>query len=376
MGLLKGIRVIDTTRLLPGGFCTMILTELGAEVIKVEQPVTGDYIRLTPPTDDGVSPVHNLVNRGKLSIAIDLKKREGKEILYKLISSSDVFVEGYRPGVMDRLGFSFKSVSKLNERIVYCSITSFGSWSGLSKYPSHDLNIQAISGTLAYSRKNELPLIQLADLCSGLYASLGIVSALIKRDRAVFVDVSMFQSIFSFMLLGISFYLVKHKSPKPREGALFGSEPWYNLYRTRDGKYLAVAAVEENFWLNLLNELGLAHLARGGSKYKKKIFSSMKKRFIEKNRDDWISLLMEKETCVTPVLDLAELIESDWGKLLKPINVKGSDIFIEPPFRFSHSYIRVRGRAPRLGEHTDQIMRSLGYSIREIEMLRKSMVIQ
>ena len=142
---LKGTRVVDITRLLPGGFCSHLLSEYGAEVIKVEEPGLGDYIRNVPPRVDGVSLVHTMINRGKLSVGIDLKKTAGKEVLRRLIRASDVFLEGFRPGVADRLGFSYESVKALNRRIVYCSISSFGRLSRLSSMPAHDLNLEAMS---------------------------------------------------------------------------------------------------------------------------------------------------------------------------------------------------------------------------------------
>lgn len=192
----------------------MLLSDMGAQVIKVEQPGLGDYMRSTPPTRNGRSPVHATVNRNKLSIGINLKTDEGKEILRRLLRDAEVFVEGFRPGAMRRLGFSFHKVEEINPRIIYCSISAYGQRSGLSSMPGHDINFQAMAGTLGYSHGPEVPLLQIGDMASGLYAALGILGALASRKKkAVFVDVPIVASLLSLMVIPASAYLATGLPP-------------------------------------------------------------------------------------------------------------------------------------------------------------------
>jgi crotonobetainyl-CoA:carnitine CoA-transferase CaiB-like acyl-CoA transferase len=261
MGFLDGIKVIDVSRLLPGGYCSMLLSDLGAEVIKVEQPGLGDYMRATPPTEDGTSPVHSTVNRNKLSIGIDLGTEEGKQVLRKLVKGADVFLEGFRPGVIRRLGFSYEKVRRTNPNIVYCSISTFGQRSKHSATPGHDINFQAMAGSLGYSPSPSVPMIQLGDISAGMFAAVTILAALARRKGgAVFIDVPIVPSLLSWMILPVSAYLVTKESPSEGHSLLFGSDSFYNLFRTSDQKHIAIAAIEDDFWRNLVVSLGVPEL--------------------------------------------------------------------------------------------------------------------
>jgi len=382
MGFLDDVRVIDVTRLLPGGYCSMLLSDLGAEVIKVEQPGIGDYMRATPPTKDGRSPVHAIANRNKLSIGIDLTKEEGREILRKLVRTGDVFLEGYRPGVIKRLGFSFEVVRRLNPRITYCSISAFGQGSRDSSIPGHDINFQALAGSLAYPQSPSVPMMQLTDFSSGIFAALAIVASLARKKKtAVFIDIPIVPSLFSWMIIPISAYLATGRAPTEGHSLILGSDSFYNLFKTADRKYVAVAAIEEEFWKNLLGILGLRGFgdARFGTKRDRdKLISTLKQVFATKTRDEWASLLTEKETCATPVLTLEEALNSDWAKSARIlVDVPGGDRVINTPIR---SIPSIRSRpytpAPALGEHTQRIMSELGYSRARTARLRKDAVIQ
>lgn len=382
MGFLDGVRVIDVTRLLPGGYCSMLLSDLGAEVIKVEQPGIGDYMRATPPTKDGKSPVHSIANRNKLSIGIDLTKEDGKQILRKLIRTCDVFLEGYRPGVIRRLGFSYQSVRRLNPYIIYCSISAFGQGNKHSSIPGHDINFQALAGSMAYPRRPSVPLIQLSDFSSGMFAALAIVASLVKKKRrAVLIDIPIVPSLLSWMTIPVSAYLATGKVPSEGHSLILGSDSYYNLFRTADRKYIAVAAIEEEFWRNLVKALGLSDLQdkRFGTKQEREqVTKTLKEVFATKTRDEWTELLMEKETCATPVLTLEEALNSDWARSARVlIDVPGDGTVVNNPIRStppsrSASYTP----APALGEHTRRIMSELGYSRVQMERLRESFVIQ
>jgi alpha-methylacyl-CoA racemase len=381
MGLLDGVRVIDVTRLLPGGYCTMLLSDMGAEVVKVEEPGLGDYMRATPPTSGGRSPVHATANRNKLSIGIDLKKAEGKEVLRRLVKRADVFVEGFRPGAMDRLGFSFADVKRLNPRIVYCSISSFGQNSPKSGMPAHDIDFQAMAGSLDYAVP-AVPLIQLGDTTSGLYAAFAIASALAARGRrAIFIDVPIVQSLLSTMIVALSAYLATGEPPREGHSLVFGSEPYYGLYRTLDGKHMAVAAIEDRFWQNLVEAMGVPEIRTkrfGTPAERREVLETLKATFATKTRDEWASILMEVDTCAVPVLSAKEAVESGWARSSKVLaEVKGDGTVINTPLR---SNVKLRSGpfrpAPSLGEHTDAIMGKLGYTAKAIKMLKRSGAVQ
>ncbi|MDE1854083.1 MAG: CoA transferase [Thaumarchaeota archaeon] len=381
MGFLHGVRVVDATRLLPGGFCTMLLSDMGAEVIKVEQPGLGDYMRSTPPTKNGRSPVHASVNRNKLSIGIDLKSAEGRQVMKRLLRDADVFVEGFRPGAMSRLGLSFSEVKKVNPRIIYCSISAYGQEGKLSSMPGHDINFQAMAGTLGYSSGAEVPLLQLGDMTSGMYAALGILGALVSRKGAVSIDVPIVGSLLSWMVIPASAYLATGLPPKEGHSLVFGSTPYYNLYKTSDGKHMAVAAIEERFWRNLVTALGvpaLEHKRFGTQKERREVTAALTRAFASKTRDEWARLLMHKDTCTTPVLTVEEALTSDWARSLSMlVDIAKDETVLNGPLK-SRPKMRVEPftRAPSLGENTQAIMKSLGYTKKESARLKAANVIE
>jgi len=377
VGWLDGVKVIDVTRLLPGGFCTMLLSDMGAEVFKVEQPGLGDYMRATPPTKEGRSPVNDTANRNKLSIGIDLKQEAGKQVLRKLVRKSDVFVEGFRPGAMKRLGFSFPEVRRINPRIVYCSISAFGQRSRHSSMPGHDINFQAMAGSLGYSKKPAVPLVQMGDMVSGMYAALAVLAALVRRKGAVYIDVPIVQSLESWMVIPAASYIATGRAPSEGDSLVFGSDPYYNVFETSDGKYVAVAAIEERFWHNLVTELGIPEIEEkrfGTPAERAEVTQKLGKAFATKTRDEWADLLMWKETCATPVLTVAEALQGDWSRASSVLmRARGNGTVLNNPFRTS---VPTRSgpftAAPSLGEHTDRVLKSLGYTSAEVARLRRS----
>ena len=359
----------------------MLLSDMGAEVIKVEEPGLGDYMRATPPTKNGVSPVHMTVNRNKKSIGINLKSKEGREVMRRLLRGADVFVEGFRPGAMSRLGFSFLEVRRINREIVYCSISAYGQKSGLSYMPGHDINFQAMAGTLGYSHDPAVPLLQLGDMASGMYAALAILGALAGRKSGVHIDVPIVASLLSWMVIPASAYLATGRPPKEGDSLVFGSTPYYNLYRTSDGKYMAVAAIEEGFWKNLLDELGMAEMRSkrfGTPEERREVTEALTRKFASRTRDHWSEALMGKDTCATPVLTVEEALNSDWAKALSMLlEVSSGDVVLNGPVR---SRPGMRGRhmtaAPELGDDTHALLRSLGYSASRIVELKSTGAVQ
>jgi crotonobetainyl-CoA:carnitine CoA-transferase CaiB-like acyl-CoA transferase len=364
MKLLRGRTVLDLTRLLPGGFCSHILSELGARVLKVEEPGMGDYMR----SEAGVA--FSMINGGKESIGLNLKSEEGKRILRMLIADSDVFLEGYSPGVMRRLGFSFEKVRKINRRIVYCSITAFGRSSPMSSVPLHDLNYQGLSGSLAAEGTPSVPSVQYSDLCGGMYACIGILAALVAEKRsAVLVDVPIVQSLMSLMVFPISSYL--ETRPTPNQGLLFGRSPYYNLYETSDKKCVAVGAIERRFRENLLKMLGLpvsGAVEKGNNTNDEELKKRFADAFSSRTRDAWVAESSGKGACVSPVLSVAEAVNSIWGgRILDDMN-------LHTPFHKRGEGLRPL-HAPRLGEHTQRILKQNGVSRSGIiEMTKKGAV--
>ena len=359
----------------------MILSDMGADVIKVEEPGLGDYMRATPPTKDGVSPVHTSVNRNKKSIGINLKSKEGREVMRRLLKRADVFVEGFRPGAMSRLGFSFPEVRKINRRIVYCSISAYGQRNRLSYTPGHDINFQAMAGTLGYSHDPQVPLLQLGDMASGMYAAIGILGALARGKGAVHIDVPIVGSLLSWMVIPASAYLATGLPPTVGHSLVFGSTPYYNLYLTADGKYMAVAAIEERFWKNLLASLGIpemAHLRFGTSTERGEVAEAITRAFASKTRDEWSEILMQNDTCTTPVLTVEEALKSGWAKALSMLlEVSPGNVILNQPIQ-SRPKMRTRPvtLAPELGQDTSRLMKSLGYTEAEIAELRSAGSVQ
>ncbi len=375
VGFLDGLKVVDATRLLPGGYCTMILSDMGAQVIKVEQPGIGDYMRATPPMKDGMSPAHTSVNRNKLSIGIDLKKPDGKRVMRELLNDADVFIEGFRPGAIDRLGFSFEAVRRMNPHIVYCSISAYGKLSRFSSMPGHDINFQAMAGTLAYHKRPGVPQLQLGDMVSGMFAVITILGARAKRRGAVFIDIPIVQSLLSWMVIPVSAYLATGEAPKEGHSLIFGSTLYYNIYRTSDDKYMAVAAIEEVFWRNLLKELGVPEIEQkrfGSQRERAEVTRTLRRVFATQSRDHWAGRLMFKDTCATPVLGIDEALRSDWARAASMlVDVGAWGTVLNTPFGATGARSKRPTPAPSLGEHTLRIMGSLGYSKSEVTRLKK-----
>ena len=256
---LDGITVLDLTRLLPGAAATMLLANFGADVIKIEEP-TGDYARHMPPLVDGEGAVFRATNRGKKSLALDLKTEDGKQALRKLAAGADVLIEGFRPGVMTRLGLDYEALGPLNERLIYVSLTGYGQTGPLAGVAGHDINYIALGGLLDIT--GSIPGAQIADLAGGsMQAAIGILLALLARQktgRGQFVDVSMLDGVALEPAGASSRGLRRHRRPLPTAGstALSGRFACYHTYRAADGRWLAVGALEPKFWAALCGKLG------------------------------------------------------------------------------------------------------------------------
>src|SRR2546426_740361 len=264
---LAGIRVLDLTRLLPGPMATLHLADLGADVIKIEDTGAGDYAREMGRTREGMSDFFRLVNRNKRAIRLDLKRPQGREVLLRLAKGADVLVEGFRPGAMAKLGIGYDALAAVNPRLVYCSITGYGQDGPYAERAGHDINYIGYAGVGDQIGAREAPVVpnfQIADLLGGaLTPAMGILAALIdarSSGRGRHVDVAMTDAVFAHAILPLVGFLEHGKTPGRGTGMLGGGLPCYNVYRTRDGRYMAVGALDRKFWETLCDILGCPEL--------------------------------------------------------------------------------------------------------------------
>ena len=391
MGALSGIKVLDLSRLLPGPYCSLMMADYGAEVIKIEEPGLGDYIRWRKPAINGIGARHLTVNRNKKSIELNLKSEEGKEIFKKMAESADVILESFRPGVMDRLGIGYDEISKLNEGIVYCSLTGYGQTGPYRNLPGHDVNFIGYSGILGLIGQKDgkpvVPGVQIADLGGGaLMALSGITMALLHKERTgkgQYIDVSMLDGAVTWLYTAASDYFASGEIPERGKNRLDGKFAFYNVYETKDHKYLSVGASEEKFWKNICELIGRPEwieLHEGPDEVQEQLKNDMAQLFKQKNQNEWLDLLQTEDTCVGPVYDVDEIFSDPQimdRELFTNMNhpVAGSIKQIGFPIKFSETPGEIQSHAPILGEHTEEILSELHYSSEMIENLRNNGVI-
>lgn len=373
-GPLAGIRVLDLTRLLPGPVCTLHLADFGAEVIKIEDTGAGDYARGMGVMEGDTSAFFRMINRNKRALRLDLKQADGLAVLLRLARGADALVEGFRPGVMDKLGAGYAAVSAVNPRIVYCSITGYGQTGPYAQRAGHDINYIGYAGVAdqigAEGGPPVLPNFQIADLLGGaLVPAMGILAALVdaqKSGRGRHVDVAMAEAVLSHTVLLRSEALESGRAPARGTAMLSGGLPCYNHYATRDGRYMAVGALERKFWDTLCDALGCAelkprHLVYGDAA------APVKRRLAEifatRTQDEWTRHFEGIDCCVSPVLRIDEAI-GDRQFLARGVASKGTGF--APPLRMSGFRFELRNAAPAAGEHTREVLREAGYSEPEI----------
>ncbi len=388
---LEGITVLDFTRLLPGPFCTQLLCNLGAEVIKIEDPKLGDYMRSVPPIVHDVSYPFLMVNRGKRSLSVDLKTPEGQEIVHKLARGSDVVVEQFRPGVMARLRVAYDDLAMMNPRLVYCSFSGYGQTGPYKDLPGHDINFQALAGILGVTTGREdkapaIPGVPIADLASGFNAALAILAALRVRDRTgrgEFIDVSIYDTAVTLMVLGLARFLATGEEPVAGETLLTGSFPFYSLYETKDGRWLSVATVEPKFWSRMCELIGAPDLAEkqfkdGAERFQ--VAQALADKFRGRTLAEWEALLAMENLPITGVKRVSEVVRDPHVKargLLPVVDVSGLwklQVIAHPA---KHATLETRNptRVPAKGQDTEEILRSLGYTARQIQTLAKKGVV-
>ena len=368
---LRGVRVLDLSRLLPGPFLTMVLADLGADVVKVEEPRMGDYMRDFPPRGDGMSGRYLSVNRNKRSVTVDLKNDRERERFLRMAARADVVVESFRPGVMERLGVGYDALRERNEGIILCSISGYGQTGPYRDRAGHDINYLALAGVLAMSgaapdSPPAMAGVQIADMAGGaMWGAIGILGALIERRRTgkgTHLDVSMTEG--ALALLASEFGILGAEPAVPTRGAglLNGGAARYGVYRTSDGKYLSVGALEPQFLARLLEGTGLeAGTGSAGSADEDALRRRLTGAIASKTRDEWARILAGYDCCCEPVLELDEVAEH-------PLH-RDRGVFFEIADGESTGTIQTRtplgmpaGRrgAPALGEHNDEVFREYG----------------
>ena len=314
---LEGVKILDLSTMLPGPFCSMILADFGAEVIKVEAVKGGDLFRGGVPKIGDTGGAFFQVNRNKKSITLNLKSDEGKEIFYKLAKDADVVLEQYRPGVVKKLGVDYETIKAINPKIVYCSLSGYGQTGPYRLTSGHDLNYISYAGILGLTaRKGQTPTIpgvQIADIGGGaLYAAIGILIALmgVKRNGVgQYVDTSMLDGAVSWLPVLANDYFVKGVSPKAAENILNGQNACYEVYETKDGRYISIGAIEPHLWANFCDAIGKEEFKAYQRDLTKQdeMFAYLRDMFKSKTQAEWIEKLTGVDCCWAPVKNLEEV---------------------------------------------------------------------
>jgi crotonobetainyl-CoA:carnitine CoA-transferase CaiB-like acyl-CoA transferase len=389
--LLKDLRILDLSRLLPGPFCSMVLADHGARVLKVEAPGEGDYIRSWEPKIDDHSALFLAVNRNKKSLTLDLKTELGQEIFFRLVREYDVVLESFRPGVMSRLGIDYQRAKEVNKKIIYCSITGYGQFGPEAEKAGHDLNYLAESGVLHTSGcadgQPAVPGIQVADIAGGaLYAVNAILMAYIAVQRGetgAHLDISMTDGLVSMFSLLSAYFFAQGRDPGPNENFFNGGRADYQVYRTRDNHYMALGALEEKFWRNfceVIERPDLIDRRQGDDEVQRHLKQELEDIFVRRTKKDWEVLLGGKNTCCEPVVSFGDVVSNKHfraremfydldlpdGGNIRQLN---SAIMVDGKKRMDHQF------PPGLGEHTEEILLSLGYVVDEIELFRQQKIV-
>jgi alpha-methylacyl-CoA racemase len=388
---LDGLTVIDLSRLLPGGFCSLLLADFGADVIKVEDTGMGDYIRWAPPYYEGADPsarsaLFLSLNRGKRSVRIDLKSDGGREALLALVRGADVLLESFRPGVLDRLGVGYERLREENPRLVYCAITGYGQDGPNRDRSGHDTNYLGLSGLLGLTGEAGGPPVQaagqIADLGGGaLMAAVGTLIALRERERSgegQLVDCSMFDGALSWLAMLAAETFASGRAPQRGDLGLAGRYNCYRPYRCADG-YVALGALEPKFWKMWCDGVGRPDLvdhafdAPGTESH-----AAVSEVFAGRTREQWRAFASAHDCCLEPVLELDEALESELvaaRRMVVELAQPGAGPvrLLGVPIKLSRTPgDAARAPGPALGEHTDEVLAAAGLSAEEIAGLHAS----
>lgn len=382
---LEGIKVLDLSRLLPGPFLTMLLADMGADVVKVEAPNVGDYLRAMPPARQGVGGRFLALNRNKRSLVLDLKTEPGRDALLRMAERADVIVESFRPGVIDRLGVGYEALRARNRKIILCSISGYGQTGPYRDRAGHDLNYISLAGVLAMGGVRDgapgMPGVQIADMAGGaLWSSVGILSALLGRERTgegAHLDIAMAEGALALLAAELGSLECEQEdgAPRPSRGnqVLNGGLACYRVYRAGDGKYLSIGALEPKFWLALGRALGrkadMSELVAPPAR-QEAIAAELAAIFETRPRDEWVAILAEHDCCVEPVLEMDELAGHPLHQA-RQVFFTMDDPALGPvtQVRTPLGTPEIRHPVPGLGAHSREVLAEYGFDDAEIDGL-------
>jgi len=380
--LLRGIKVLDLSNLLPGPICSLFLADLGAEVIKIEgiegDPLRHFYMKKNKNgkfTNNKNNPYFLYLARNKKSIAINIKMKEGKKIFLNLAKNADIIIEGFRPGKVDKLGIGYNHIKKINKKIIYCSVSGYGQYGPDKNKAGHDINFMAISGIMDYTfNRPKIPLIQIADYIGGLIAVYSILAALHYRQqqrKGNYIDISMLDGMLSLFGPQIANYSSSHNF----NPILAGRTACYNIYETKDKKYVCLAAIEIKFWKRFCEVIERSDLFSKQFSQNKNVILTLKKIFKSKTKKQWVTLNRQFDFCCDPLKKIKEIYKDKHLKARKRFITLDNEIQIATPTIFSEFHKNTYSPAPNLGQHTKHILRNLRYNKDEIRQFFKNKVV-
>ena len=390
-GALEGVKVLDLSRLLPGGFCSLLLADFGADVLKVEDTGMGDYVRWAPPYYEGADDsakgaLFLALNRGKRSVRINLKEEGGREVLLRLVREYDVLLESFRPGVLERLGVGYERLREENPALVYCAITGYGLDGPNTARSGHDMNYLGLGGLLGLTGERDGPPVQaagqIADIGGGaLMAAFGILAALRERDRSgqgQLVDVSMFDGALSWLALVAARYFVDGEQPRRGDLELAGKFVCYRPYACSDG-WVTLGALEPKFWTAWCQGVGREDLVeRQFDEPGSDTHAEVERVFLSRTREEWREFASQHDCCLEPVLELDEALDSELVRAREMVLELDQPGAAQPvrqlgvPVKLNRTPGAPQGPGPGLGEHTDEVLAALGYSDDEVAALKES----
>jgi len=365
-----------------------LLADMGADVIKIERPSEPDYVRHYPPYIEGQSAYYHALNRSKRSLALDTQSPEGLELFFQLIQRSDIVLESFRPGVLDKLGMGYAAARQRNPRIIYASVTGYGQTGPYAQRAGHDLNYMGYAGLLSLSTDGNgrpaQPGLQIADIAGGSYAVLsGILAALWHRERTgegQHVDVAMTEAVRLLSVLPAAEWEATGQLPVPGQGPLTGALATYGLYQCRDGGWMALGALEPKFWMRFCQAAGVPEWAvrmLPDPETQQALRRDLELLFATRDRSEWVKLGEEADCCLSPVLNLAEAendvhLHARRGAEAHPTDAQMAMKGVPLPWQFSASPAKAHHSAPTLGKDTQAILNELNIPLELQEKLRQS----
>lgn len=390
-GPLSGFKMLDFSSLLPGAYCSLHLADMGMEVLKIEKP-NREGLKGEGEAARNEDKGHFFaLNRNKRSITLNLKAEEGKEIFYRLIGSYDIVLETFRPGVVDRLGIGYTELKKRNPRVIFCSLSGYGQYGPYRQRSGHDINYIALGGILGLTGARNgppvIPGVQIADIGGGaLMAAIGILAAVIHRERTgegQFLDISMLDGVISWLSIHAGRYFADGALPKRGEMLLSGGYACYQVYQTKDGRYMSLGALEKKFWENFCEAIGRRDLIQrqfAAGEEQLLLIEEMRKVFEARTQKEWIESLKDVDACCEPILSLDEAFDHPQAvhrQMTTEVKhpVEGWVEQIGNPIKSSRFSFDIRTPPPALGEDTAEVLKGIGYSDEQIAHLKEARTI-